>query len=236
MHKISRFETAEQMAVGAVEYIIRSAKKAIEMNGRFSIALSGGNTPGATYALLAQERYATQIAWEKTFVFWGDERCVPENDPENNSFNALEILLSKVPIPDENIFAVPVQLSPAAAATQYEDSINNFFSPGKPRFDLILLGMGANGHTASLFPHTPILSEKKRLVKEVFVKELNSHRISFTAPLINAAKDILFLADAKGKEEMLRTILHGNYEPEIYPAQLIKAAHWFICGLPISTR
>lgn len=228
MSDVVNFETPGLLAKGAAEFILKLAAKTIENTGRFTIALSGGNTPGMLYALLATTPYSSQINWKKVFVFWGDERCVPHNDKNNNSFNAKKALLDNVPIPKENIFAVPVELPPAKAAAQYEKTIKKFFKTDPPQFDLILLGMGDNGHTASLFPHTAIIKEETALVKEVFVAEVNMWRISFTARLINNAKHILFLVAGKEKKEMLQTVLHGKYEPEKYPAQLIKGAHWFV--------
>lgn len=228
MNHITRFKSPDQLAIAAAEFIIRSAQEAIQSEGRFTLAISGGNTPSATYALLAKPQYVSQIEWKNVFIFWVDERCVPHDNKENNSFNAKEIWLSKVPIPAKNIFTIPVELPPADAANQYEQTIKKFFKLKPLRFDLLLLGMGNNGHTASLFPHTSILHEKKSLVKEVFVKELNSYRISFTAPLINDAKQILFLVTGKEKEETLEAVLKGKYEPEKYPAQLVSGAQWFV--------
>ncbi|MEO7046091.1 MAG: 6-phosphogluconolactonase, partial [Ferruginibacter sp.] len=161
---------------------------------------------------------------------WGDERCVPVDDERNNSHVAKELLLNNVKIPTENIFIVPVKMPPAKAAHHYEQTLKLFFKTQFPAFDLILLGMGDNGHTASLFPKTPILQEKKALVKEVYVEELDMNRVSFTAPLINNAKNILFLVAGKNKASMLHTVLDGKENIEKYPAQMIKAAKvfWYV--------
>lgn len=228
MSEVINFDTPALLAKGAADFILTLASETIKNSGRFSIALSGGNTPATLYALLATIPYSSQINWEKFFVFWGDERCVPADNKDNNSFNANKLLLDKVPIPKENIFPILVELAPALAAAQYEKTIKQFFKTDKPQFDLVLLGMGDNGHTASLFPHTDILKEEKALIKEVFIAELNMWRITFTAPFINNAKHILFLVAGKEKKEMLQTILQGKYEPEKYPAQLIKGAKWFV--------
>ncbi|MCY7291732.1 MAG: 6-phosphogluconolactonase, partial [Ferruginibacter sp.] len=189
---------------------------------------SGGTTPTAMYKLLATDFYSKKIDWKNCYFFWGDERCVPLNDKDNNSFNAKNILLDKVPVPKKNIFITPVDESPVNAAIYYEATIKISFKTDKPSFDLILLGMGDDGHTASLYPHTTILYEEKALVKEVYVEEIKMNRVSFTAPLINNAKHILFLVAGKDKEPMLKKVLTGNYEPENYPAQLIKNAAWFV--------
>ena len=228
MNKITYFDNADLLATAAAEYFIKIAQEAIALKGKFTVALSGGNTPAAMYKLLATDFYSEQIDWKKCYFFWGDERCVSLNDKDNNSFNAKNILLDKVPVPKKNVFIIPVNESPVNAAIYYEATIKIFFKTDKPVFDLILLGMGDNGHTASLFPHTNILKEEKKLVKEVYVAELKMDRVSFTVPLINNAKHILFLVAGKDKQPMLKKVLEGSYEPEEYPAQLIKNAAWFV--------
>ncbi len=228
MNKVTRFENADLLAKTAAEYFIKLAAEAIEKKGKFTVALSGGNTPGAMYKLLASDFYSQRIDWKKCYFFWGDERCVPLNHQDNNAFNAKNILLDKVPVPKKNIFIIPVDESPINAAIYYEATIKIFFKTDKPEIDLILLGMGDNGHTASLFPHTTILQEQKALVKEVYVEEVKMYRVSFTAPLINNAKHILFLVACKGKEAMLKKVLEGEYKPDEYPAQLVKGAEWFV--------
>ena len=228
MNKITHFDNADLLTKAAAEYFIKLANEAIRLKGNFTVALSGGNTPADTYKLLATEDYSKQIEWKNCYFFWGDERCVPLNDTNNNSFNAKLLLLDKVPIPKKNIFAIPVNETPKNAAIYYEATVKIFFKTDKPVFDLIMLGMGDNGHTASLFPHTTILHEEKALVKEVYVNEIKMDRISFTAPLINSAKHILFLVAGKEKESMLKKVLEGDYKPYEYPAQLIKNAEWFI--------
>ena len=228
MNKATHFDNAELLAKAAAEYFIQSVNEAVQLKGKFTVALSGGNTPAAMYKLLATDFYSQQIDWKNCYFFWGDERCVPLNDKDNNSFNAKNILLDKVPVPKKNIFIIPVDESPVNAAIYYEATIKIFFKTDKPVFDLILLGMGVNGHTASLFPHTTILQETKALVKEVYVDEIKMNRVSFTAPLINNAKHILFLVAGKEKESMLKKVLEGEYKPEEYPAQLIRNAEWFL--------
>ena len=228
MNKITDFENADLLAKAAATYFIQLANEAIQLKGKFTVALSGGNTPAAMYKLLASDFYSKQIDWKKCYFFWGDERCVPLSNKENNSFNAKNILFDKVPVPKKNIFIIPVDESPVNAAIYYEATIKIFFKTDNPVFDLILLGMGNNGHTASLFPYTTVLQETRSLVKEVYVSEVNMFRISFTAPLINNAKHILFLVTGDSKQAMLKKILEGAYKPDEYPAQLIKNAEWFV--------
>jgi 6-phosphogluconolactonase len=205
-YNLQVFPTVDKLNEAAAAFIIDTAHKAIEVTGRFVISLSGGNTPGKLFELLAQPDYLPQMPWTETFVFWGDERCVPLEDKRNNAQMALTILLNKTDIPPSNIYRMPVNLSPDRAAAIYEKKIKDFFDEEAPRFDLILLGLGENGHTASLFPGTPVINE---------------FRITMTAPLINLAHHILFLVTGESKAEVLRTIFTASYQPDIYPAQLI---------------
>ncbi|MBS1733882.1 MAG: 6-phosphogluconolactonase [Bacteroidetes bacterium] len=211
--------------------IIAVYRDSIAAHGRFNIALSGGNTPQKLYELLSQKKYAEQVNWTKVFVFWGDERCVAFDDADNNSHMAMLALLDHVPIPQGHIFRIPVLLEPAEAAAAYEISIKQHFMEMPPQFDLILLGLGEDGHTASLFPGTSILHETTSLVKEVFVEQKNVYRISFTYPLINYAANIMFLVTGKDKTQIIKSIFAGNKKLN-YPAQLIKpvngALFWYL--------
>ncbi len=213
------------------EKIITAYKNSVAQQGRFSIALSGGNTPQKLYVLLSQEKYASQVDWKKVFVFWGDERCVPFDAPDNNGRMAMLAWLNHVSIPAENIFRIPVDKDPAIAAAEYEMTIQKHFMETHPIFDLILLGLGTDGHTASLFPGTAILGETKSLVKEVFVKEKKVYRISFTYPLINNARNIMFLVTGRDKAGIVCSILTGNAN-QSFPAQSVKAVHgelfWYL--------
>ena len=228
MYNLTHFDSKELLAKAAADNFVTLANAAIQAKGKFTVALSGGSTPAAMYSILASDNYKNKIDWANVFVFWGDERFVPFDSPENNSHNAKELLLNKINIPQENIFTIPTDLAPADAASSYAKIIRLFFNDPIPAFDLILLGMGDDGHTASLFPHTTILQEKNTIVKEVFLENKNVFRISFTEPLINNAKQILFLVAGKEKETMVGTILNGEYLPETYPAQLIKNGDWYV--------
>lgn len=190
--------------------------------GRFVLCLSGGNTPKGLYTLLSMKPYCDLVPWKYTFVFWGDERCVPPDDERNNAYMATSVFLSKIDLPSSNIFPIPVNLPPADAAKKYEETLKAFFRKEAPCFDLILLGLGENGHTASLFPGTSVLREKSHWVKEVFVEELQIYRITMTALLINKARQILFLVKGKEKSAILETILTVSLQPKKYPVQLIR--------------
>jgi 6-phosphogluconolactonase len=225
------FQTDEALFKTTANFIIETANDAIEKRGQFVIALSGGNTPNQLYSLLATEEYQKQMPWKNTFIFWGDERVVGLDDKLNNAHVAMSLLLDKIEIPKTNIYPIPVNFSPEKAAEDYEQEIKDFFEYKSPCLDLILLGLGANGHTASLFPGTEVLHETKRLVKEVYVEEQKMFRVTMTVTLINLAHNILFLVTCKEKAEMLNIILNAPFQPEKYPAQLIKPVEgnlrWF---------
>lgn len=231
-NKIQVFQTTEELAEAACKFIIRIATKAVDTRGRFTISLSGGNTPAQLYALLSKPPFSNQIPWNKTFVFWGDERCVQSNDEQNNAHMTKTLLLDHVAIPPSNINPIPVDLQPTEAASEYENTLKKFFGNEPPCFDCILLGLGENGHTASLFPGSDVIFEHKRLVKEVYVTEQKMFRVTMTADLINRAHHIMFLVEGESKAEILNTVLTDSYQPAQFPAQLINPVHgnlnWFV--------
>ena len=222
MTKTEIFDTPGQLFKAAADLILQLYEKAVSEKRTFSIALSGGSTPKRLYELLATPLYAKKIDWKNVYVFWSDERCVPISDEENNSHMASLALLNNVAIPKENIFPVPVSFEPSKAAARYEQMIKTLFKDKQPEFDLVLLGTGEDGHTASLFPHTDILDEKKALVKQVYLKDKKMYRVSFTLPLINDAKHILFLVTGKEKAGIIKKIFTRPVKKPAYPAQLIK--------------
>ena len=192
-YNLKVFQTEDELNKSAVEFIIAISNKSLAAKGKFIIALSGGQTPEKLYSLLAELPFHEQIQWKKTFIFWGDERCVPLEDERNNAHRAKSILLGKVDIPLANIHFIPVNLSPAEAANKYEKGLKDFFGKDPLRFDLILLGLGENGHTASLFPGTKLIDEQSEGIREVYVEEEKMFRVTMTAPLIDQAHHILFL-------------------------------------------
>jgi 6-phosphogluconolactonase len=230
-YNLQSFQTDDLLFETIANFIIELAHKTIDTKGKFTLVLSGGNTPNQLYTLLASDAFSKRMPWKNTVVFWGDERCVGLEDKLNNAHVAISLLLDKVAIPKSNIFPIPVNLPPAEAAIEYEKQIHSFFGNTTPRFDLILLGMGDNAHTASLFPGTDILQETTRLVKEVYVEEQKMFRITMTAPLINLAHTVVFLLTGKSKAQTLKTVLSVPYQPAIYPVQLIKPIdgklYWF---------
>lgn len=218
---IEVFETEEALNKGMAELIIAKAAKAIALRNRFVLCLSGGNTPQKLYKLLATELYRTQIDWQKTFVFWGDERCVPATDSRNNAYMAKTTLLNKVDIPSANIYAIESELAPDNAAHAYELKLYDFFKNSSPRFDLILLGLGEDGHTASLLPNTPALNETHRLATEVYHEQQKTFRVTLTLPAINAGRIIVFFISGSGKAAILKTLIQHSGTDTI-PAQLVQ--------------
>jgi 6-phosphogluconolactonase len=216
------FDNLETLSLAAAEMFAELANQAIASCGRFNVALSGGNTPHRLYEILANTPSREQIRWESVYVFWGDERCVPADDPRSNARMARKTLLDHVPVPANQIYPIRGDLTPAQAAAQYETELRDFFGNQPPVFDLILLGLGENAHTASLFPHTSVLDEKERWVQEVYVAEQGMYRVTLTVPLINQAKDVIFLVSGADKALALQSVLEGAYQPHELPAQLIR--------------
>jgi 6-phosphogluconolactonase len=231
-YQLKAFQTVDDLNQSAAKLIIEIANKAIAERGKFSISLSGGQTPMELYSLLAQTPFCEELPWKNTSVFWCDERCVPETDVKNNAHQAKSVLLDKVNIPISNIHSVQVNLSPAAAAIEYEKEIRNYFREEPICFDLILLGVGENGHTASLFHGTKVIDEHAEGVREVYIEDENMSRITMTAALINRAHNILFLVTGKKKAEIMQAIFSASALPDKYPAQLIKPSNgelfWFV--------
>lgn len=221
MSKVTVYPDGDSLARGASEYVVRLASEAMATRGRFSVALSGGSTPRALFTLLATPEVAVRVDWPRVEVFWGDERCVPPDHPDSCYRMAKETLLDHVAIPTENIHRIRGEADPAAATVAYEETLRGFFGDS-PRFDLILLGVGDDGHTASLFPGTKALDEQQRWVVANYVEKLAKWRITLTAPAINAAAHVAFLVSSAGKAERLREVLHGEFRPHLLPSQLIK--------------
>ena len=212
----------------AAEEFVRHAEAAVRKQGHFSVALSGGSTPKSLYALLANkgDTFRVQVPWDKVHFFWGDERHVPPDHPDNNYRMAHEAMFSKVPVPTAHIRRIEGENPDAdTAAVAYEQTLRDHFrlqSGQLPRFDLVLLGMGPDGHTASLFPGTQALHEQQRLVVANWVEKFNTFRITFTVPVLNNAAAVVFLVSGEDKTDMLRTVLEGEKQPEHYPSQFIR--------------
>ena len=228
MKNVKVFEDTAKLNQEAAEFIIATANKAVNVYGRFTIALCGGSTPKGLYELLATEPYRSAMPWEDTFVFWGDERYVTAATEDYNATLATKAMLSHVPIPEPNIFPVPTHLPLAEAADAYDKEIDSFFE-GEAVFDLILLGVGEDGHTASLFPNSEALHEQDKIVVATTAPHKIAERITFTYPLINAADNVMFLVAGNGKADIMKEILNG--EADKYPAQLVQPEgnlYWYL--------
>lgn len=211
------------LSLAAAQEFQTASVQAIGKRNRFSVALSGGNTPRSVYSLLAQQ-YRSSLLWDKIHIFFGDERSVPPDHPDSNYRMANEALLSQVPIPPENVHRIRAELGPEAAAKDYESQLRSFFQLANyawPRFDLIMLGLGEDGHTASLFPGSSALGESSRLAAPTWVEKKQTFRITLTYPVLNHAAEVEFLVSGSGKAQILKDVLYPS-SSVAFPAQLIK--------------
>lgn len=214
------------IAAEAAERFAAICARAAALRGACAVALSGGETPKRLYAALASDAYRRRVPWERLEVFWGDERCVPPDDPRSNYRVARDLLLSKVPLPAEHVYPMLGDTPDhEAAAAAYEKTLRAALprtADGWPRFDLVLLGLGDNAHTASLFPHSAVLRERDRAVVAEFVEDAGMWRMTLTAPLLNRAAEILFLVAGGSKADAVRAVLEGPADPDDVPAALIR--------------
>lgn len=229
MSNITLFPDTESLIRGAADFIAETGRRALAKRGRFTLALCGGATPKPVYARLATARYQECLDWSKVQIFFGDERCVPPAEPQSNYLMARTALLDKVPIPAENIHRMRGEDEPEAAAAAYAGELQQTFG-GDPAagtrppegLDLILLGIGDNGHTASLFPGLAAVTEKKRWVMAQYVEVAGMWRLTLTPVIINAARRVAFLVSGAGKAEVVHQVLEGPYRPVVLPAQIIR--------------
>lgn len=227
------FDDAEQVARAAAERFAEIGEESSRGNGRFSVALSGGSTPRPIYELLATEEFKARVDWSKSHVFFGDERCVPPDDEASNYRAAQDALLSRVAVPAENVHRMIGEGDAVANARLYEDELRSFFGDVTlPAFDLVMLGLGDDGHTASLFPETNALDEPRAWVVANWIEKLGAYRLTLTADVINAAAHVLFVVTGAGKAGRLNEVLKGAREPRRLPAQLIRPARgaleWYV--------
>jgi 6-phosphogluconolactonase len=216
-------ETGEEVARAAADSFTDIAITSIAAEGRFSVALAGGSTPRRTYQLLATEEYRNRLDWSKVHIFFGDERCVPPAHSDSNYRMVQETMLSRLPIPEENVHRMIGEGDAHANASLYESELQTFFDGEPwPGFNLVLLGMGDDGHTASLFPGTDALKENRAWVVANWVEKFQSYRITLTPPAINHAANITFLVAGGSKAERLREVLRGPHDPFRLPSQLIQ--------------
>jgi 6-phosphogluconolactonase len=231
------FADVQALSEAAAQEWVRCAGEAVAARGRFTIALSGGSTPKRLYQLLTKEPFRSQLDWGRIEIFWGDERCVPPDHPDSNYRMTREAMLDHLPIPAEHIHRMEAERSDLdAAARDYQDVLARVFygkstGPEPPALDLVLLGMGPDGHTASLFPHTDALRETLRWVVPNHVPQLNTDRLTMTRPILNRAREVLFLVAGADKAERLTEVLAGPADPDRLPSQSIQPSGqlvWFI--------
>lgn len=234
--RLETFADAETLAAAAAELFVQIGSAATADHGRFAVALSGGSTPRATFAALACEPLRGALDWSKLAVFWSDERAVPPDDPQSNYGMARAALLDRVAVPAGAVHRMPADHDDLdMAAAEYEREVRRELHDGAggvPRFDLVMLGMGDDGHTASLFPETAALEERERLVVANFVPKLDANRLTFTPRLIDAAANVLFLVAGAAKAETLHAVLEGPRQPRRYPSQLVVpergTLYWYV--------
>jgi 6-phosphogluconolactonase len=218
------FATHEELFAAAAAEFQAAANVAIQQNGRFTVALAGGSTPKGLYSLLASQQ--SSIAWQNIYFFFGDERHVPPDHPDSNYKMAYDSLLSKAPVPPDHIFRVKAENSnPETAASDYEATLKQFFAlKGEqiPRLDLVLLGMGPDGHTASLFPGSRALYERHHLVVANWVEKFQTYRITFTLPLLTTAANVTFLVTGADKAAAINAVFDEKSRPEDFPAKLVR--------------
>lgn len=229
--EIQVFPNLKALSRAAAEVFTRLANRsAAASENRFTVALSGGSTPKNLFQMLSSEdeSFHRSIEWNKVHLFWSDERCVVPYSEESNFKTAFDNLIRPLGISAMNYHRLKGELEPQIAAEEYERVLRLYFNLAErdvPRFDLILLGMGADGHTASLFPGNPALVEKNKLVAAPFVEKFGKYRLTFTPPVINSAANIVFLVAGKDKADALQAILEGAHLPEKYPSQIIKPSN-----------
>jgi len=239
MSKITVYPDNESLVRGAADFMADLAVRAIGERGRFTVALAGGGTPRPVYARLATADYRDRVDWSRVLVFFGDERCVPPDDPQSNYLMVRTALLDQVPLPAANIHRIRGEQKPEQAAAEYAEALQRTFGgdaalggPPPEGFDLILLGMGDNGHTASLFPGLAAVTETVRWVMALYVEVVGMWRVTMTPVIINAARKVAFLVSGAKKADMLQRVLEGPHQPVVLPSQIIKPAsgelHWLV--------
>jgi 6-phosphogluconolactonase len=216
----------------AANRLVQVIRETLETKSICTIALSGGSTPNMLHRLLAAEPYSTQIDWSRLHLFWGDERVVPFTDERNNARMAYETLLNHVPVPPDQIHVMRTDMPASDSAIAYEQILRQYFQEGEPSFDILLLGMGDDGHTLSLFPGLAVVQEQQHWVSSFWLEAQQMERITVTAPLALLASKVFFLTAGKNKAEAFKEVIQGEWNPALYPAQLFRKAkgevYWYI--------
>lgn len=212
----------DTLSLALTEWVVKLITDTLKIKSTFTFCLSGGSTPKKLYQLLASEQFKNKIDWSSVHFYWGDERDVPFSDEKNNAKMAFQSLLDFIPVKKKNIHIINTKLSPENAAKDYEAILKKEFGTSKNTFDLVLLGLGDNAHTLSLFPGYPIVHEQKKWVDSFYLGEQKMFRISLTAPVVNSSSNIVFLVSGADKADAAKHIIEDAFNPDLYPAQVIK--------------
>ena len=230
--RLNIYNSKEKLSEGLASWIYDLIKSTLQSQEFFTLALSGGETPQMLYKKLASEEYNEKINWKRVHIFWGDERAVPFDDDRNNAKMAFKNLISQVSIPPAQVHKMRVDIEPLFAAKDYENVLQTYFGNTEKSFDLILLGVGDDGHTLSLFPDSAIVEETQHWVNAVYNKKQKMYRITLMPSIVNKASHIAFMVTGENKSEILHRIIEGRYDPSVLPAQSIKPEngelHWFL--------
>jgi 6-phosphogluconolactonase len=230
--ELSIYKDNTELSNEVAKWIADQISTTLKKQDRFTLVLSGGSTPHKLNTILARSPYKEQIDWSRLHIFWGDERYVPFEDERNNAKMAYDTLLDHVPVPADQIHVMRTDIPPEQSALAYEKTLHHYFHYSSRSFDLVLLGMGDDGHTLSLFPGMPVIHEEDKLTTAYFLKVQDMYRITLTAPLVNRAARVAFLVTGAGKAPALKEVIEGDYKPDTYPAQVIKPIdgelYWFV--------
>jgi 6-phosphogluconolactonase len=230
--KLHIYDTKDQMSNQLASWMVELISETLKVREFFYLVLSGGETPKLLFQKLASAKYKDQINWKRIHIFWGDERVVPFNDERNNAKMAFDILINNTDIPASQVHIMRTDIEPNFAVDKYRVLLHNFFDSTPASFDLVLLGMGDDGHTLSLFPGSPAVKDKRHWVKFVYNEQQQMYRITLMPRIVNKAAHIAFMVDGSKKAKVLQEVLEGEYLPEKFPAQIIKPVngelHWFL--------
>ena len=229
---IHAYPNKEKLVAATTELAANCIEQAIKQNGLCNMALSGGNTPGGIFSLLASNPYRDRLDWSRLHLFWGDERMVPQEHQDSNFRMVQETLLNHIEIPDVNVHRIRGEIAPEKSAEEYAELLGVHFKEDLPHFDLILLGLGEDGHTASLFPETDAVDECEKYAVAVFVPKLSAWRVTLTLPVLNAAREVLFLVSGRSKSEMIQRIISMKQPAKELPATMVNPQsgelHWML--------
>ena len=230
--KLHIFDNKENLSENLAGWICDLVTETLKGQESFSMVLSGGETPKILYQKLASEKYKSRIDWPRVRIFWGDERVVPFTDERNNAKMAFEFLLNHVNVPASQIHIMRTDIEPNFAVTEYRKMLHTYFDSTHHSFDLVLLGMGDDGHTLSLFPGSLIIDDNRYWVNSVYNENQEMYRITLMPVIVNKAREIVFMVDGEKKAGVLEKVLEGGHQPSQFPAQLIAPdtgeLHWFL--------